>query len=128
MTIVNIEKLGGCKTILLLGRPLDVERVARQLVDNPRNNILYCPNPLDFFEDFPQLVSDIAEEVAETEERTILATQNKEFIDTLLESDLEFMVATIRTDRENPDKYWLRVKSKDDALACRKDFDMELRL
>lgn len=128
MRIVNIEKLNGCKNILLLGRPLSVNTVAKALVEDPRNNILYCPGALDFFEDYPAIAEDICATVDETEERTIIATQSKEFIDTLLESDLDFMVATVRTNQDTPDTYWLRVNSKADALACRRDFSMELRL
>lgn len=128
MRIVNIEKLRGSKTMLLLGRPLDAEIVARTLVNDPKNDIIYCPSPLDYFQDYPQIISDIKDEVDETEERIVLTTQNKEFIDCLLRSDLDFMVATVRTNSESPDTYWLRVNSKADALACRRDFDMELRL
>lgn len=128
MRIVNIEKLKGHKNVVLLGRPLHVEAVARNLVEDYRNNIFYCPSPMDYFEDYPEIAKEIGATLDETEERTVITTQNDEFVDTLLHSDIDFMVATVRTTDDAPGTFWLRVMSKDDAIQCRTDFNMELRV
>ena len=57
----------------------------------------------------------------------ILTTQSEEFLDCLLMSEFEFTQATVRHYNESS-PYRIRVLSKDEALADREAFRIELRV
>ena len=129
MKVVNIEKLAGHKRIVMTGREEHVELVASKLVESKFRDILYCPQREDYFLDYPDIIKDLQKELDGDEAVVVVTTQSKEFLDCLLESDFEFVLATVRKYGDDPDDlYRLRVMSKEEALADRRNFDMELRV
>ena len=124
-SILGLEKLTGHKTIVMTGRNEDIEFVANRIVEYPHSNILFLPDHLLYFQDYPKDIDELREELDVLDEVVVIATQSKEYLDCLLESKLDFILATVR--RED-DEYHLRVMSKSDALYMREMFDMELRV
>lgn len=124
MNIVNIEKLDGHKTIVLTGRPNNVRKIAKHL-----QAILYSlPSDEDYFEDYPMIANNLQENLAYYENRiVIITTQSKEFLDCLLKSNIDFVLATVRKNDNEDDIYRLRVVTKEYALDCRKAFNMDFR-
>lgn len=126
MEIINIEKLDKHKIIVLTGRDEHVRKVAKNL----KAILYYCPRDSDYFMDYPKIVDELKNTLAYYYERTvIITTQSAEFLDCLLESDINFILVTIRKfDRDDSETYRLRVHDKDEALKLRYDYNMELRV
>ena len=124
MNIVNIEKLDGHKTIVLTGRPNNVRKIAKHL-----QAVLYhLPSDEDYFEDYPMIANNLQENLAYYENRiVIITTQSKEFLDCLLKSNIDFVLATVRKNDNEDDIYRLRVVTKEYALDCIKAFNMDFR-
>lgn len=123
MKIVNIEKLDGHKRFVLTGRNENVRKVAELL----RARLYYVPRDTDYYQDYPAVVSEL-QECLECESDIVgITTQSKEFLDCLLESDLDFVLVTVRKNDWEDDVYRLRVATKEYALECREAFNMELR-
>lgn len=125
MNVIGIEKLASHKTIVMTGRNEDIEKVARYIVADPGNDILFYPDHLLHFEDYPDAIEELRKGLQDLDDVILIATQSKEFLDYLLESKLDFILATVR--REG-DGYHIREMSKSDALYMRTQFDMELRV
>lgn len=125
MNIINIEKLDGHKTIVLTGRDKNVRHIAKHL----QARLYYVPRETDYFEDYPMVVNELKELLKNTyiKGTVIITTQSKEFLDCLLESNLDFILATVRKNDHEDDVYRLRVVTKEYALECREAFNMEFR-
>ena len=124
MNIINIEKLNGYKTIVLTGRDNHVRQVAKHL----KAVLYYAPRNTDYYADYPVVAEDLKNSVANENGIVIITTQNKEFLDCLLESSMDFAMVTVRQFENDPnDTYRLRVLTKEEALANRRAFNMELR-
>ena len=123
MDIVNIEKLDGHKTIVLTGRDENVRQVAKHL----QARLYYTPRYTDYFEDYPMVANELQNSLSYENGIVIITTQNKEFLDCLLESNIDFVLATVRKNDHEDSVYRLRVVTKEYALECRKAFDMEFR-
>lgn len=125
MKIINIEKLDGHKVIVLTGRPNNVRKIAKHL-----EAVLYSlPSNEDYFEDYPAIVNGLQGDLTYYKNRiVIITTQSEEFLDCLLQSNLDFVQATVRKyDHDDDDTYRIRVLTKEEAWADRCAFNMELR-
>lgn len=126
MKIINIEKLDGHKVIVLTGRPNNVRKIAKHL-----KAVLYLlPSNEDYFEDYPTIVNGLQEDLTYYKNRiAIITTQSEEFLDCLLQSNLDFVQVTVRKyDHDDDDTYRIRVLTKEEAWADRCAFNMELRI
>lgn len=125
MNIINIEKLIDIKVIVMTGRCKNVRKVAQEL----KARLYHCPRNEDYFMDYPDVVKELQEEIKYEKGVVIITTQSKEFLDSLLTSDLDFVFATVRKyDHDDSDTYRLRVLTKEEAWENRRDFNMELRI
>ena len=124
MKIVNIEKLDGHKRIVLTGRDKNVRAIAKYL----EARLYYTPRDTDYFEDYPMVIDELKESLEYESGIVVVTTQNKEFLDCLLESDFDFILATVRKNDWEDDVYRLRVVTKEYALECREAFNMEFRV
>lgn len=125
MKIINIEKLDGHNIIVMTGRNEHVREVAAYL----RATLYHCPRYTDYFMDFPDVAKELQETLTYAKGVTIVTTQSKEFLDCLLTSDLDFILATVRQyDTDDDDTYRLRVLTKEEAWQDRCRFNMELRI
>lgn len=124
MKIINIEKLDTNKIIVLTGRPKNVRAVAKYL-----KAVLYTvPREEDYFEDYPAVANELQESLSYEKGIRIITTQSEEFLDCLLQSNIDFVQVTVRKyDSDDTDTYRIRVLTKEDAWADRCAFKMELR-
>ena len=124
MKIVNIEKLDGHKTIVLTGRDKNVRAIAKYL----KARLYYVPRETDYFEDYPTVANELQNSLTYENGIVIITTQSKEFLDCLLESNIDFVQVTVRKyDHDDADTYRIRVLTKEEAWANRCAFSMELR-
>jgi hypothetical protein len=124
MKIINLEKLDTTKTIVLTGRPNNVRKIAKHL----KAKLYILPSEEDYFIDYPDIISKFKEHLTNEKGTIIVTTQSKEFLDCLLESELDFVQVTVRHyDHDDDDTYRIRVLTKEDAWADRCAFNMELR-
>lgn len=123
MNIVNIEKLDGHKIIVLTGRDENVRVIAKHL----KARLYYAPRDTDYYQDYPMVVNELQESLKCESGIVIVTTQNKEFLDCMLESGLDFILATVRKNDDEDDVYRLRVVTKTYALECRDAFNMDFR-
>ena len=126
MNIINIEKLDGHKTIVLTGRDKNVRAVAKHL----KARLYYVPRDTDYFEDYPLVAKELKDLLENTyiDGIVVITTQSEEFLDCLLQSDIDFVQATVRKyDKDDEDTYRLGVRSKEDAWANRCAWHFELR-
>ena len=124
MNIINIEKLNGYKTIVLTGRDNHVRKIAIHL----GARVYSAPRDTAYYEDYPMIAEDMKNRFADINGLVIITTQNKEFLDCLLESSMDFAMVTVRKfEYDDSDTYRLRVLTKEDALENRRAFKMELR-
>ena len=126
MKIINIEKLDINKPIVLAGHPKNVRAVAKYL----KARLYYVPRDTDYFEEYPMVANELQETLEYERGRgiVIVTTQSKEFLDCLLQSNIDFAMVTVRKyDHDDDDTYRIRVLSKEDAWADRCAFNMELR-
>ena len=125
MKIINLEKLDTNKTIVLTGRPQHVRKIAKHL----KARMYILPSEEDYFEDYPDIINKFKEYLKNEKGIIIVTTQSKEFLDCLLESELDFMQVTVRHyDHDDDDTYRIRVLTKEEAWADRCAFKMELRV
>ena len=124
MKIVNIEKLDGHKRIVITGRDKNIRVIAKHL----EARLYYTPRDTDYFEDYPMVVNELKENLEYESGIVVVTTQSKEFLDCLLESDFDFILATVRKNDWEDDVYRLRVVTKEYALECREAFNMEFRV
>ena len=124
MEIINIEKLHDHNIIVMTGRNQHVRKIAKHL----QALLYYCPREQDYFMDYPDVVNELQKCMAHKDRVVIITTQSAEFLDSLLESNMDFVLATVRQfDRDDNDTYRLRVLPKAEALGLRRDYCMELR-
>ena len=124
MKIINIEQLDGYKIIVLTGRYEYVRAVAKHM----KVLLYHCPRSEEYFKDYPDIADKLCEYLQNEKDIVAVTTQNAEFLDALLESSMEFVLATVRKFEHDPsDTYRLRVMDKDEALLCRKEMNFELR-
>jgi len=124
MKIVNLEKLDLNKTIVLTGRPSHVRKIAKHL----KAKLYTLPSEEDYFEEYPDIISRFKEYISNEDGTIIVTTQSAEFLDCLLESELDFTQVTVRHyDHDDDDTYRIRVLTKEDAWADRCAFKFELR-
>lgn len=133
MKIINIEKLIGHNVIVMTGRSIDILMVANQIVIDPsfpQESLLSYPAADDYFQDYPTIISgDLKDAIDNCGGTAIIETQSEEFLDCLLESDIEFVLATARRfDEDGLRTFRLRVLSKEEAWENRRTFNMELRV
>ena len=125
MNIINIEKLNGYKIIVLTGRDKYVRKVAKEM----QVKLYCCPRYEDYYMDYPDVVKELQEEIRYEKRIVAIITQSAEFLDCLLTSELDFVLATVRKfDHDDSDTYRLRVLLKEEAWENRRDFNMELRI
>lgn len=124
MNIINIEQLDGHKTIVLTGRDKHVRVVAKHL----QARLYYTPRDTDYYEDYPMVAEELQKSLECESGIVIVTTQNEEFLDCLLKSDIDFILATVRQfDNDDADTYRLRVITKEYAWENRQVWNMELR-
>ena len=124
MNIINIEKLDGHKTIVLTGKDKNVRQVAKYF----QARLYYCHREYDHFEDYPMIADKLKESLTYENGIAIITTQNAEFLDCLLQSNIDFVLVTVRKyDNDDDDTYRIRVLTKEEAWANRCAFNMELR-
>lgn len=124
VNIINIEKLDGYKTIVLTGRDENVRVIAKHL----QARLYYAPRVTDHFEDYPMVAEELQKSLECEKGVVIITTQSKEFLDCLLQSDIDFAMVTVRKyDTDDDNTYRIRVLTKEDAWANRCAWNMELR-
>ena len=124
MKIINIEKLDVNKVIVLTGHPKNVRAVAKHL----KAVLYYAPRDEDYFEDYPAVANELKESLSYEKGIRIITSQSKEFLDCLLQSDIDFVQVTVRKyDHDDDDTYRIRVLTKEEAWANRCAWDFELR-
>lgn len=109
--------------ILLLGK---TKAIGNYLSENihQEDKIIFCPEPDVHFSEFPNIINEIKEY-----NPSVIVSHNMEFIDCLLNSDLEFDVITVRgINYDNDELYYVRTLIKQDALELREKYEMELRI
>jgi hypothetical protein len=125
MNIINLEKLDTTKIIVLTGRAENVRAIAKHL----QAKLYFLPREEDHFTDYPSIINEFQEHLKYEKGIIIVTTQSKEFLDCLLESELDFVQVTVRHyDHDDDDTYRIRVLTKEEALADRRAFNMELRI
>jgi hypothetical protein len=125
MKIINLEKLDTNKTIVLTGRTENVRAIAKHL----QAKLYFLPREEDHFTDYPSIINEFQEHLKHEKDTIIVTTQSKEFLDCLLESELDFAQVTVRKyDHDDNDTYRIRVLAKEEACANRRVFNMELRI
>ena len=125
MDIFNIEKLDLSKPIVLTGRNEHVRVIAKEL----KAKLYYLPRCEDHYTDYPAIIVDFQRHLSVTHKDgvVILTTQSAEFLDCLLESNFYFQQVTVRHYNDGA-PYRIRVLTKEEALANRELFNMELRV
>ena len=126
MKIINIEKLDGHKVIVITGRNENVRVIAKNL----QAILYYAPRETDYFEDYPLVANELKETVDNMRhiDRVVAITsQSAEFLDCLLQSELDFVLVAVRKDTKEENLYRLRVVTKEDAWKNRCAFRFELR-
>ena len=122
--IINIEKLDRHKIIVLTGRDKNVRQIAKNL----QARLYYCPREDDYFEDYPLVADELRESLTHENGIVVITTQSAEFLDCLLESKIDFVLATVRKyAHDDDDTYRLHVRTKESALEDRHNFNVELR-
>lgn len=125
MRIVNIEKLDGHKRIVLTGRDENVRKIAEHL----KARLYYAPRETDYFEDYPLVAKELKELIdnEHTDDVIAITSQSAEFLDCLLQSELDFALVTVRKDSKEENLYRLRVTTKEYAWENRCAWHYELR-
>jgi hypothetical protein len=126
MNIINIEKLDLHKPIVLTGHPKHVRAVAKYL----KATLYYAPREEDYYQEYPDVVKELQDTLEYERGRgvVIVTTQSEEFLDCLLQSELDFSQVTVRHyDHDDDDTYRIRVLTKEEAWANRCAWKMELR-
>lgn len=109
--------------ILLLGKTKAIGNYLSKNI-HQEDKIIFCPEPDVHFSEFPNIINEIKEY-----NPSVIISHNMEFIDCLLNSDLEFDVITVRGIKHyNDELYHVRTLIKQDALELREKYEMELRI
>ena len=110
--------------ILLLGKSKNIGTYLSENI-HQEDKIIFCPEPDVHFSDFPNIINEIKEY-----NPSVIVSHNMEFIDCLLNSDLEFDVITVRSisNDDNDYSYYTRTLTKQDAYKLREKYEMELRI
>lgn len=125
MKIINAEKLNGHEVIVLTGRDNHMRAAARGL---QIEFYYYYPRMEDYYMDYPDIINRLGEELKNERKPVAIVTQSAEFLDCLLKSSIEFVLATVRHyDHDDKDTYRLRVVSKEEAREDRERYNMEFR-
>ena len=120
--IVGLELLND-RITLLLGRWEDVNKVFSAMSCRWPCYMSIVPTSTMHFQDYPAHIQSMKDGFQDCRCHAI-HTQSKEYVDCLLESDMEFGVATVR---EVDGQLRIRHLSKEEARYCRETFCMELR-
>lgn len=126
MNVINVDKLDGHKIIVLTGRDENVRVIAKHI----QAKLYYAPRETDYFEDYPLVAKELKETVdnmRHVDGVIAITSQSAEFLDCLLQSELDFVLATVRKDSKEEDLYRLRVVTKEYALENRCAWHYELR-
>lgn len=103
--------------ILLLGKNDLVEKYADEILKiNMRNDIVYYPNVTAHYSEYDKLLDNIKEDIP-----PVITSQNIEFINFLLDSDLEFELWTVYENNI------VRKLSKEKAIWAYREAGLELR-
>lgn len=124
MNIINLDKLDVNKIIVLTGHPKNVRAIAKYL----KAKVYFAPREEAYFEDYPAIANELQDSLSYEKGIRIIATQSEEFLDCLLQSNIDFVQVTVRKyDNDDDDTYRIRVLTKEEALANRNTWNMELR-
>ena len=102
--------------ILVLGKNSFVEEYIKKIGLNLRNDFVYYPGCTDHYTDYPLLITQIKED-----NPPAVNSQNIEFIDYMLNSDLEVNVVTVYDDLK------IRTLTKKTAKEVYEVMGLELR-
>ena len=103
--------------ILLLGKNNLVEKYADEVLKiDMGNDIVYYPNVTTHFSEYDKTLDDIKEDIP-----LVITSQNIDFINFLLDSDLEFEVWTVYENEK------VRKLSKEKAIWAYREAGLELR-
>ena len=103
--------------ILLLGKNDLVEKNAEEILKiDMRNDIVYNPNVTTHYTEYDKLLDKIKEDIP-----PVITSQNIEFINFLLDSDLEFELWTVYENN------MVRKLSKEKAIWAYREAGLELR-
>lgn len=103
--------------ILLLGKNKYVEQYAKNVLQiDLKKDIVYCPNIITHYTEYDQELIRL-----QKMEPLVITSQNIEFINYLLDSDLIFEVYTVYENNAT------RILSKEKAVGIFRDFGLELR-
>lgn len=108
--------MGGLNMILVLGKNSFVEEYIKKLGLNLRNDLVYYPGWADHYTDYPLLITQIKKD-----NPLAVTSQNIEFIDYMLNSDLKFDVVTVFDDQK------MRKLTKETAKEVYEIMGLELR-
>lgn len=125
MEIINFEKITS-KIVLVTGRNEYVDYLINELVQDMENDVYSLPEKNDYYRDYPEIIKGVGEVIKNRKERVAITTQSKEFIDRLLESEIDFQSVTVIFDDENK-CYRCRVIDKETARRCIEEYGLELR-
>ena len=108
--------------LLLLGKRDAINRYIKEMLPDidEYSGIVYYPGSYAHYTEFKGLIEDL-----KSDDPPVVITQNKEFIEYLLESDLDFNVTTAYLD-EDDEKLIHRDATKE--LAKEMVYNMELEL
>lgn len=108
------------KTILLLGKHEAIMSYASSLWETDiEKEIEFLPSPFSHHSEFEEYIEKIKEEAP-----PIIVTQNEEFLDALLNSDMDFDIVTVRKYEEEVKE---RTLSKEKVKEMREKFDFDPR-
>jgi len=103
--------------ILLLGKNKYVEQYAKNVLQiDLKKGIVYCPNIITHYTEYDQELIRL-----QKMEPLVITSQNIEFINYLLDTDLIFEVYTVYENNAT------RILSKEKAVGIYRDFGLELR-
>ena len=102
--------------ILVLGKNYLVEKYIKDLGLDLGNDLVYYPGNEDHYTDYPLLIGQIKDD-----NPPALTSQNIEFIEFLLNSDLEFNVVTLFDNEKK------RILTKESAKEAYEIMGIELR-
>ena len=107
--------------LLLLGKPEAIKKYTEEMLPDidEYSDIVYYPGDEAHYTEFKSLIEDL-----KSDNPPVIVTQNKEFIETLLESDLEFDVTTAYWYEE---KLYHRDVTKETAKEMIQVMGLELR-
>lgn len=122
MKIWHLEKIYG-RNMLILGRKSNVDAVINALRNRDTLTVTSVPDIDTYYADFPDHVKQLSASLADGKSH-VITTQNEEYIDAMLESNMDFTVTTVR---DFDGELRVRCLSKEDAKNGRETYNMELR-